>query len=101
MSDEWWGNGLQELIGIVLWYVDEDLNIREDSVAFQTTERITGSTLAAIIHYKVGDWDLDIEDCRGQCYDGASTTSSSNKGVQGIISKHKSLALYVHCSSHV
>ena len=50
---------------------------------------------------KLGTWGLDIENLRGQGYDGAANMSGKVKGVQArifLLSKKK--ALYVHCASH-
>ena len=43
---------------------------------------------------------LQIEDCRGQGYDGASAMSSITKGVAGNILKVNPKAKYMHCASH-
>ena len=37
----------------------------------------------------------------GQGYDGASTMSGKEKGVQAIVKESYPLAVYVHCSAHI
>ena len=90
-----------EQLTIVLRFVDESVNIREEFVQFCSTERITGEVIATTILSKLNDWGLDIEDCRGQGYDGASNMSSARVGVQGRLCGLNPLALYTHCCSHI
>ena len=45
-------------------------------------------------------WNLDITNCRGQGYDGASNMSSLQKKVQGRILEVTPLAFYTHCQAH-
>ena len=59
----------QEQLSIVLRFVDTNCNIREDFVDFVSVERITGEIIASK-HY-----NLDLQDCRGQGYDGATNMS--------------------------
>ena len=43
---------------------------------------------------------LKINDCRGQCYDGASTMSGSKSGVAIRIKSLNEKTLYTHCYGH-
>jgi len=43
---------------------------------------------------------LEIENVRGQGYDGAANMSSDNVGVQRRIRERSPKAVYVHCSGH-
>ena len=61
-----------EHVSIVLRYVDEDESIREDFVAFFPCAKITDESIANNIVQKMCDWGLDIENVRGQGYDGAN-----------------------------
>ena len=58
-------------------------NIREEFVDFVSVERITGEVLAAKIKEMLVKYKLDLSDCRGQGYDGASNMSGES-GVQDI-----------------
>ena len=60
-----------EQLTIALRFVDELATIREEFVQFCSTERIT-EVIPSTILSNLNDWGLDIEDCRGQGYDGAS-----------------------------
>ena len=44
--------------------------------------------------------NLKIENCRGQCYDGASDISGAKGSVANIISDDESRAVYIHCYGH-
>ena len=44
---------------------------------------------------------LKINDCRGQCYDGASMMSDNKSGVATRIKSLNEKTLYTHCYGHV
>ena len=62
--------------------------------------RITGEVLTAMIREALDKYGLNLGDCRGQGYDGA-TNMSGVSGVQGRIIADNPKATYVHCNSHV
>jgi len=78
----------------------EDKNIREEFLDFITVERITGEALATAILTRLSTWGIDVSNCRGQGYDGASNMASSRVGVQGRICEVAPLAFYSHCQAH-
>ena len=56
--------------------------------------------MAHAIKESLNWFDLDIQNCRGQGYDGASNMSSA-RGVQGHLLAENPKAMYIHCNSHV
>ena len=64
-------------------------------------ERTTGKAIADAIVKSLHDMGFDIENLRGQGYDGASAMSSSIQCVNGRIREIAPLGLYSHCKSHV
>ena len=48
----------------------------------------------------LGDMELKIEDCRGQCYDGASVMSGVKSGVAKRIKLVNPKCLYTYCYGH-
>jgi len=44
--------------------------------------------------------NIKLEHCHGQCYDGASTMSGTNKGVAKVIATKESRTIYTHCYGH-
>ena len=69
-----------EQVSIVLCYVDEVESIREDFVAFLPCAEITDESIANNIVHKIRDWGLDIENVRGQGYDGAANMDEKIQG---------------------
>ena len=57
--------------------------------------------LKLLIKDKVYSYGLEIENCRGQGYDAASSMSSAVRCVQGIICASCPKAFYVHCNAHI
>jgi hypothetical protein len=99
LCDEVTDISVKEQMSVVLRFVDSDCNIREEFVDFMYTDRITGDALASKLKSALGRYGLDLKDCRGQGYDGASNMSSAG-GVQGILSGENPKAVYLHCNSH-
>jgi len=93
-------SNLEQLSIIAVRFVDGNEDIREEFLDFVTMERITGAALSTAILTRLESWGIDIKNCRGQGYDGASNMSSSRAGVQGHILEVAPLAFYTHCSSH-
>ena len=62
--------------------------------------RPTGQTIAKGIIKSLKDNKIDIRDCRGQSYDGASAMKSETKGTQAAIKEVAPKAPYTHCRSH-
>ena len=90
-----------EQVTLVLRFIDHKQQIREEFVDFLEVERITGTVLADAILKAIQSYGLNICDCRGQGYDGASNMSSAARGVQGIIFQSSPNATYVHCNCHI
>ena len=91
----------QEILSLCIRFVDAESSIREEFLSFSKVPRITGAVLAAEIQNVLQSKGLQVENIRGQGYDGASNMSSSLSGVQGRIKQVSPSAVYVHCNSHV
>lgn len=100
LADEVTDISRKEQLALVVRYVDDKEEIREDFLDFATVERITGRELAHVILEHLREWGLRIEDCRGQAYDGG-TNMSAQGGVQGIIAEINPKAGFMHCNNHV
>ena len=74
-----------EQVSLVLRFVDGNKQIREEFVGFLTVERITGEALSHALLSWLQAHEIDVAFCRGQGYDGASSMSSNNVGVQARI----------------
>ena len=83
LADEVTASNLEHL-AICIRFVDVHSDIMEE-LTFQQLELITGKHIAeAIIEY-LQENGLQVENIRGQGYDGASNMSSSRSGVQARI----------------
>ncbi|XP_066916669.1 52 kDa repressor of the inhibitor of the protein kinase-like [Clytia hemisphaerica] len=91
----------KEQLSVVLRYVDNSFDIKEDFVGFvHLKDGLTGKALSNAIVKRVSDLKLDIMNCRGQGYDGAGSVSGEKNGAVAHILRLNRLALYTHCFSH-
>ena len=91
----------KEQMSLVLRYVDEKNNIREDFVQFiHCDEGLSGSDLSEVLLKKISFFGLDINNCRGQGYDGAGAVAGKRKGLSAHILRLNEKAIYTHCHSH-
>ena len=72
----------------------------EDFVGVYETASTTAETITTIIKDALCRLGLDLIDCRGQAYDGASNMSGRLSGVQAKISADYPKAIYIHCLCH-
>ena len=60
----------------------------------------TGAAIKDLIIGAVVDLGLSMDDCRGQCYDGAGNMSGRLNGASSLIRAEHDKAIYVHCMNH-
>ena len=89
-----------EQLPICIRFVDKNNNIREEFLEFGRCEQLSGKVIANEITRVLEKSNLDIKNCRGQGYDGASNMSSEAVGVQKQIKKLCEKAVYTHCCGH-
>ena len=90
----------QELMPFCVRFVDMQKNIREEFIQFSTLSHVTGEAIATRICCDLTNLSLDLNNIRGQGYDGASNMSSNRVGVQALIRQQSPLAFCTHCSGH-
>ena len=61
-----------EQLSFYLRTTDEKLNVREDFLGFYELENIQSSTIVNAVKDILYRSNLNLKDCRGQTYDGAS-----------------------------
>lgn len=71
-----------------------------DFWSFLTTNEKTGEDAANLIKGVLKNYDISLDDCSGQGFDNGSNMSGKYKGVQAIILKSNSLAIYSPCGCH-
>ena len=102
MADEVADCSNREQMPLVIRYLDPQNEIQERFVKFISCDKGTsGEALKdKIIECPRMDLQLDLKDCRGQCYDGAGNMAGKYRGVAARILALNDLALYTHCASH-
>ena len=89
-----------EILSICLRYVNKQFEICEVFMMFVELERITGKCIAKALLKFYKDAGINVTECKGQCYDGASNMQSQKKGAASYISKELLSAIVTHCCSH-
>ena len=74
--------------------------IIEDSLGLYELSRQNASSIVEAILDTLTRCGLDVHNCRGQSYDGASNMSGGYSGVSALILNHQPKAMYVHCNAH-
>ena len=84
------------------WFqlVDSDLLVHKLFTGFYETTTTTAGTLYTILKDVLMKYSLNLDNCRGQWYDGASNMSGHLSGLQSRVAAEEPRALYVHCTAH-
>ena len=102
-ADEVADSANREQMSLLFRFVDSCKNIREEFPGFvQCDGGVDGETLTHTILNKIQDeWGLDMDNCRGQTYDGTGVMAGKRKGVSTRILNLHPKAIYTHCASHI
>ena len=100
MADECTDCLNKEQFTINIRWVDQDLSEHEDFIGLYQVSTIDAESLVSAIRDVLLRMNVNVADCRGQCYDGASNMSGARKGVATMIMQEESRALYAHCYGH-
>jgi hypothetical protein len=100
MLDETADISVKEQVSICFRFVSDDFDIHEVFVGFYSTDSTTSTSLLAMVKDVLTRFDLPLDKCRGQCYDGASNVAGIRRGLQALILQQEPRALYVHCLAH-
>lgn len=100
MVDETTDVSNREQVVLVLRHVDTELNVHEDFIGLHMVPGIEANTITNVIKDTLLRMKLNIQNCRGQCYDGAANMSGSKTGVAKNILNEEPRALYTHCYCH-
>ena len=79
---------------------DDELEVHEDFLGFYEIENIKSDTIVSAIKDVLLRFNLSLDLCRGQIYDGASNMVGKKSGVATQISKIQPKALLTHCYGH-
>ena len=100
MVDETTDVSTTEQVVIVFRWVDSSLEVHEDFVGLYETDSITADSLVSIIKDVILRFNIKLENCRGQCYDGASNMKGHISGVSAQLLREEPRAIYTHCYGH-
>ena len=78
----------KEQMAFIVRFVDEKSEVRKAFLGFSNLKD------------KVAELGLEMQNCRGQGYDGAGNMADKCIGAATLISKEYPAALYVHCAAH-
>jgi len=91
----------KEQLSIGLRFFDEKANeIKEEFLGFVKLDGLDAKNIAKAIDDFVTNLNLDPDKCVGLGFDGCSTMSGKEGGVQAILRQKYKKAFYFHCSSH-
>ena len=80
--------------------VDDDLEVHEDFLGFYEVDNIKSDTIVAAIKDSLLRFNLSLDSCRGQIYDGTSNMLGKKSGVATQLSAIQPKALPTHCFGH-
>ena len=92
-------SGIEQL-AISLRWVAKDYLVYEDVIALAEVEQTDAATLTSTLRDALVRSGLQLSQCQGQAYDGASNMSGHLNGVASRIQKEQPNALYTHCVAH-
>jgi len=89
-----------EELSLCVRTVGSDFKPQEIFLGFVEVDSLTGASLAKTIETTLLRFNLPLERCRAQAFDGASNMAGKYQGVRAQIQKIEPRALYVHCMNH-
>ena len=100
MADEETDSSNKEQFLVCLRWVDHDLVTHEELVGLYAVDNITSETLVNSLKDVLLRMGLSVQNCRGQCYDGANNMDGSKSGVATQIRRKHLHAILTHCYGH-
>ena len=89
-----------EQLVFCLRFVDEQLHVHESCIGFHSLETTSAESIVKTIEDILLRLSLQVDKCRGQCYDGAAAMAGHKSGVATAILSKEPCALYSHCYGH-
>ncbi|KAI3715955.1 hypothetical protein L6452_22949 [Arctium lappa] len=98
--DESQDESKKEQMAIVVRFVDRNGYVKERFLDLVHVKDTTSLTLRNEISSSLSFHKLDVQDIRGQGYDGASNMRGEWNGLQTLFLKECPYAYYIHCFAH-
>ena len=100
MADETTDISNTEQLVLCLRFVDDQLVSHEEFIGLHSMDDTTAERITRTIEDILLRLSLPLENCRGQCYDGASSMAGCKTGVSTNLLAKERRALYTHCYGH-
>jgi hypothetical protein len=100
IADEVTDQTRQHQLGLSIRWVDAMFTVHEDFLELGLLPKGDAETVVKLIQDTLLRFQLPINDCHGQCYDGASVMAGSIRGVSARIAAIEERAVFVHCLAH-
>ena len=97
IADEYTDIANLEQLSICLRWIDDYLNSHEDFLGFYQISNISSETIVNALKDSLIRLQLSLNECRGQCYDGATNMLGKNSGVATRIQSIQPKAHITHC----
>jgi hypothetical protein len=92
--------GKMDQLSVVIRYLNEDGEVIEALLEMVQAEKCDAASIFQQISVILASHGLDIQNLRGQGYDGCSTMSGKYTGLQARIKEVNPFAYFVHCAAH-
>ena len=99
IADEATDMSRNEQMSLSIRWVDDWYGIHEECIGLVQLPDTTAKTIFSLIKDLIR-CSLPLSQCRGQAFDGAANMSGSRNGIQALVKREESRALYVHCLAH-
>ena len=76
------------------------LEVQEDCLGLYATDKTDSNTITRLVLDSLTRFNLPLNQCRGQCYDDASSMSGRHSGVATQDRAKEPRAMYIHCMAH-
>ena len=100
IADEYTDTANLEQVSICLRWIDNQLNSHEDFLGYYHIPNIDSETIESVLKDALIRLQLSLNECRGQCYDGASNMLGKKSGVATRIQNTQPKAFPTHCHCH-
>ena len=99
-ADDATGTGNKEQLALVIRFVDESGQIREEFLEFIQIQYCAGNNIVEQLKSAIKKYGLDMNFLLGQSYDGAGNMAGAKSGTSSNILRSFPKYLYFHCSAH-
>ena len=99
MADKVTDSSNREQVVCLRW-VDQHFEPHEKFVGLHAVDTVGSDRITAVLKDILLHMNLNLSNCRGQCYDGASNMSGRRSGVAVQLSAEEPRAIYTHCYGH-